>query len=117
MRSHWYSTHHISEDLSWSLNTSFLIKKAQQHLYFLRSLKKAHLCSRILLDVYRCTIESILTNCISVWYGNCSASDRKALRRAVKTAQRITGTQLPTIERIDRKPPLPHRQTQEELLS
>ncbi|KAI4891081.1 hypothetical protein NFI96_025216 [Prochilodus magdalenae] len=89
---------HISEDLTWSLNSSTMVKKAQQRLYFLRSLKKAHLCPRILVDFYRCTIESILTNCISVWYGSCSASDRKALQRVVKTAQRITGTQLPTTE-------------------
>ena len=27
---------HISEDLSWTLNTSTLIKKAHQHLFFLR---------------------------------------------------------------------------------
>ncbi|KAK3547972.1 hypothetical protein QTP70_001642 [Hemibagrus guttatus] len=31
---------HISEDLSWHLNTSTLIRKVQQHLYFLRTLKK-----------------------------------------------------------------------------
>lgn len=55
------------------------------------------------MDFYRCTIESILTNCISVWYGNCSVSDRKALQRVVKTAQWITGTQLPTIENIYHK--------------
>ncbi|KAI4885335.1 hypothetical protein NFI96_001849 [Prochilodus magdalenae] len=94
---------HISEDLTWSLNSSTMVKKAQQRLYFLRSLKKAHLCPRILVDFYRCTIESILTNCISVWYGSCSASDRKALQRVVKTAQRITGTQLPTIESVYQK--------------
>ncbi|XP_059808501.1 uncharacterized protein LOC132382385 [Hypanus sabinus] len=89
---------HIPEDLTWSLNSSILIKKVQQRLYFLWSIKKAHLCPRILTDFYRCTIESILTNCISEWYGNCPVSDHKALQRVVKTAQQIIGTQLPTIE-------------------
>ncbi|KAI4890249.1 hypothetical protein NFI96_014024, partial [Prochilodus magdalenae] len=42
---------------------SVLVKKAQQHLYFLRNLKKVHLSPR---NFYRCTIESILTNCITV---------------------------------------------------
>ncbi|CDQ78178.1 unnamed protein product [Oncorhynchus mykiss] len=28
--------------------------------------------------------------CITAWYGNCSASDRKALQRVVNTAQYIT---------------------------
>ncbi|CAI5682805.1 unnamed protein product [Oreochromis niloticus] len=57
----------------------------------------------ILVNFYRCTIESILTNCITVWYGNCSASDRKALQRVVKTAQRIAGAPLPAIKDIYRK--------------
>src|SRR4029434_2454422 len=67
-----------------TLNTSTLIKKAHQRLFFLRRLKKAHLSP--LVNFYRCTIESILTNCILVWYGSCSVVDRK---RVVKTAQRI----------------------------
>uniref|UniRef100_A0A9J7ZN72 Alkylated DNA repair protein AlkB homologue 8 N-terminal domain-containing protein n=1 Tax=Cyprinus carpio carpio TaxID=630221 RepID=A0A9J7ZN72_CYPCA len=94
---------HISDDRTWSLNTSTLVKKVQQRLYFLRSLKKVLLSPRILVEFYRCTIESILTNCISVWYRNCSASDRKALQWVVKTAQRITGTQLTTTENIYHK--------------
>ena len=49
---------HISEDLSWTLNTSTLIKKAHQRLYFLRRLKKAHLSPQILVNFYHCTIES-----------------------------------------------------------
>ncbi|KAK0154096.1 hypothetical protein N1851_003813 [Merluccius polli] len=38
-----------------------------------------------------------------VWYGNCSASDQKALQRVVKIAQRITGSPLPSIEAVQRK--------------
>jgi hypothetical protein len=34
---------------------------------------------QILKRFYSCTIESILTGCIAAWYGNCSASDRRAL--------------------------------------
>ncbi|KAI4904925.1 hypothetical protein NFI96_004658 [Prochilodus magdalenae] len=94
---------HISSDLTWSLNSSVLVKKVQQRLYFFRSLKKVHLSPRILVNFYRCTTESILTNGISVWYGNCCAADRKALQRVVKMAQRITGTQLPTIQDIYHK--------------
>ncbi|KAI2646963.1 hypothetical protein H4Q32_030697 [Labeo rohita] len=35
------------------------------------------------------TIESVLTSCITVWYGNCSAADRKTLQRTVNTAAKI----------------------------
>ena len=47
---------------------------------------------------YSCTIETILTGCITTWYGNCSASDRKALQRVVRTAQYITGAKIPAIQ-------------------
>ncbi|KAK3541959.1 hypothetical protein QTP86_008150 [Hemibagrus guttatus] len=59
---------HISEDLSWTINTSSLVKKAHQHLFYLNTLKKNYLSSTILVNFYHCTIESILTNCITVWY-------------------------------------------------
>ncbi|XP_064801114.1 focal adhesion kinase 1-like [Oncorhynchus masou masou] len=39
--------------------------------------------------------ESILTGCITAWYGNCSASDRKALQWVLLTTQYITGAKLP----------------------
>ena len=52
---------HISKDLCWTLNTSTLIKKAHQHLFFLRRLKTVHLSPQILVN--RCTIDSILTKC------------------------------------------------------
>ncbi|KAK3544419.1 hypothetical protein QTP86_011157 [Hemibagrus guttatus] len=94
---------HISEDLSWTTNTSSLVKKAHQRLFYLNTLKKNRLSSTILVNFYRCAIESILTNCIKVWYGNCSVAARKALQQEVKTAQCIIGTPLPAIEDIQKK--------------
>ena len=49
-------------------------------------------------DLYSCTIETILTGCITAWYGNCLASDRKDLQRVVRTAQYFTGAELPAIQ-------------------
>ncbi len=45
----------------------------------------------------RGTIESVLTSCITVWYGNCCAADRKTLQRTVNTAAKIIGAPLPSI--------------------
>ena len=53
---------------------------------------------QILKRFYSCTIESILTGCFTAWYGNCSASDRKALQRVVRTVQYISGAKLPAIQ-------------------
>ena len=44
-----------------------------------------------------CTLESILTGCITAWYGNCLTSDRKELQRIVRMAQDITGAELHAI--------------------
>ena len=49
---------------------------------------------QILRKFYRSTIESITAGCITDWYGNCLASDRKALQRVVRKAQYITGAEL-----------------------
>ncbi|KAI3353721.1 hypothetical protein L3Q82_004960 [Scortum barcoo] len=62
---------HISEDLTWTHHTDFITK---------------------------CTIERILTGCITAWYSSCTALNRKALQRVVKAAQHITRTELPSME-------------------
>ncbi len=86
---------HITEDLTWT--TMSLSKKAQQRLHFLRRLKRASLPPPTLTTFYRGTIESVLTSCITVWYGNCSAADRKTLQQTVKQAAKIIGAPLPSI--------------------
>ncbi len=80
---------HITEDLSWTNNTAALAKKAQQRLYFLRKLRRARAPAPIMCTFYRGTIESILTSCITVWYGACNASCRKSLQRIVRAAEKI----------------------------
>lgn len=65
---------HICEDLTWSHNTTHL-KKSRQCMYFLRRLKKFSMPSQILSSFYRCTIQSILTNSITIWLGSCTVQD------------------------------------------
>ncbi len=88
---------HITENLTWTTNTISLSKKAQQRLHFLRRLKRASLSPSILTTFYRGTIGSVLTSCITVWYGNCGVADRKTLQRTVNTAAKIIGAPLPSI--------------------
>ncbi|KAK3562918.1 hypothetical protein QTP86_011094 [Hemibagrus guttatus] len=86
---------HLVEDLTWSLNTSSISKKAQP--YFLQRLRKADLPPLILTTFYRGTIESILSSCITAWFGNCTVSDHKTLQRIVRTAEKIIGVSLPSV--------------------
>jgi hypothetical protein len=49
-------------------------------------------------NVYRSTIESILSGCITAWYGNCTVHNRRALQRVVWAAKCITGGTLPAFQ-------------------
>ncbi|KAK1794349.1 hypothetical protein P4O66_011235, partial [Electrophorus voltai] len=71
-----------------------------QHLYYLRRLRDFTLPSMVLRNFYTCTIESILTGNITVWFGNSTKQDRQALQRVVRSAERITHTELPDLQSI-----------------
>ena len=75
-------------------DTDKVVKEARKRLFFLRRLKKFGMNSVILTNFYRCTIESILTGCITVWYVSCTDRD---LRSVVRSAEFITGRKLPAL--------------------
>ncbi len=90
----------ISEDLTWTKHIQTEVKKARQRLYHLRQLRKFRVSPAILKTFYSGAIESVLTQCISVWYGNASNQDCKALQRVVRLAERISGSALPSLQDI-----------------
>ncbi len=69
-------------------------------LFFLRRLRKFGTSPRILRSFYTCTVESILTGCITAWFGNSTAGYRRALQRVVRTARHIVGGELPSFQDI-----------------
>ncbi len=91
---------HMEDNLTWSVNTTNVNKKAQQRLYFLRILRKYQLTQNLLVSFYRCSVESILTYCICVWFSSCTAAEKKALQRIITTAQKIIGCPLPSMEEL-----------------
>ncbi|KAI4887084.1 hypothetical protein NFI96_007539, partial [Prochilodus magdalenae] len=91
---------HLTYDLTWSLHINKVLRSARERLFFLRRLRNFGLPPDILTNFYRCTIESILTACITVWYGNCTAYDHKTLKRVVRTAESIIGSKLPDLQDI-----------------
>ncbi|KAK1798560.1 hypothetical protein P4O66_006851, partial [Electrophorus voltai] len=91
---------HISQDLSWSRHTNSLAKKACQRLYHLRRLRDFRLPSKVLRNFYTCTIGSILTGNITVWFVNSTKQIRQALQRVVRSAEHITHMELPDLQTI-----------------
>ncbi len=96
----WFHSVHITEDLTWSAHTDAVLKKAHQRLFFLRRLRKFETSPSVLRSFYTCTVESILTGCITAWFGNSTAGNRKALQRVVRTACHIVGGELPSLQDI-----------------
>ena len=66
----------------------------------MRRLKKFGLSTKGLVNFYRCIIESVLTGCITVWYGSTTVQDCSKLQRTVRAAERIIGTVLPSLNSI-----------------
>ncbi|KAL0158529.1 hypothetical protein M9458_046605, partial [Cirrhinus mrigala] len=90
----------ISQDLKWDIHIGAIVKKAQQRLFFLRQLRKFNLPQELLKQFYTATIESVLCTSITVWFNSATKSDHRRLHRTVRTAERIIGTTLPTLQEL-----------------
>lgn len=88
---------YINEDLTCTVNTSNLVKKAQQQFCFLRTLRKNNLSAVLLRTFYQCFIESVLAYCLTAWYANCIEADQKSLQRAIQRSEKIVGLSLENI--------------------
>ncbi|XP_060943815.1 ribonuclease inhibitor-like, partial [Limanda limanda] len=88
----------ISRDLKWEPNISKIIKKALQRLYFLRQLRKLNLPQELLILFYTAVIESVLCTSLTVWFGSATELDKSRLQRTIRTAEKIIGANLPTIQ-------------------
>ncbi|KAL0164970.1 hypothetical protein M9458_040723, partial [Cirrhinus mrigala] len=88
------------QDLKWVTHIDSIVKKAQQRLYFLRQLKKFNLPQELLRQFYSAVIESVLCTSITVWFGSATKSDIRRLQRTVRTAERIIGAPLPTLQEL-----------------
>ncbi len=93
-----YLSVNISEDLTWTTHIQTQVKKARQRLHHLRQLRKFRVSPEILKTFYSEAIESVLTQCISVLYGNVPNQDCKALQRIVRLAERILGLALSSLQ-------------------
>ena len=93
----------ISNDLSWDVNTTIIVKKCQQRLHFLRQLKKLRLNQNLLAQFYNAVIESILSFSITVWYSGTNEHAKQQLERIVRTASKITGCKFPSVSYLFRE--------------
>eukprot|EP00061_Rhincodon_typus_P005528 g25150.t1 len=90
----------MTDNQSLTSHIDVTVKKAQQHLVFLKQLRKFGMSIRTLTNFYRYTTESILSGCITAWYGICSAHACKKLQKVVSTAQTIMEDNVPSMDSI-----------------
>ncbi len=90
----------ISQDLKWDNHINSIAKKAQQRLYFLRQLRKFNLPQELLKQFYSAIIETVLCSSITVWFGSATKTDIRRLQRTVRTAERIIGAPLPSLQEL-----------------
>ncbi len=90
----------ISHDLKWDNHIDSIAKKAQQRLYFLCQLRKFNLPQELLKQFYSAIIESVLCFSITVWFGSATKTDIRRLQRTVRTAERIIGAPLPSLQEL-----------------
>ncbi|XP_051920817.1 uncharacterized protein LOC127600345 [Hippocampus zosterae] len=88
----------VSQDMKWEVNTISILKRPQQRMYLLRLLRKHGLPQEVLRQFYTAVIKSILCSSITVWFGAATKKDKIPLQRTVRTAEKIIGTALPTLE-------------------
>ena len=90
----------VTNKLRWDIHRSMIVKKAQQHLYFLRELKKFGVSQKVLTRFYRAIIESVLTFSITVCYSIATQWDKESLDRIVKVATKLIGCDIPSMESL-----------------
>ena len=83
-----------TKDLKWSKYAH----SREEDLFPLRRLKKFGMGPQIFKRFYSCTIESILTGCITALCGDSTVFDRMVLESVAGTDQYITGAELPAIQ-------------------
>ena len=90
----------IDHKLKGDMNVSQIHKKCNQLLYFLRKLKNVKVDHTILTLFYTSIIQSVLSFCISSWFGNCSDGDIGKLSKIVNCAERLGCVNVKHLEEL-----------------
>ena len=75
-------------------------RKQIRDSFFLRQLKKLHVNMTLLVLFYKSIIKSIITFNLICYIGNLTRANNKKIDRPRKVAQRIIGSELPSVDSI-----------------
>ena len=90
----------LDSKLSFSKHVDFIVKKANQRMYFIRKLNCFDVDKHILERVYGALVESILVFNIVTWFGNLNVKDKLRLDRIVNNASKVVGSRRRSLSDI-----------------
>ena len=79
----------ITNDLKWTSNTNYLVKKAYKRLWIIKRLKILGEGAEALLEIYVKQIRCILELAVPVWNGSITLEGKAQLERVQKSALHI----------------------------
>ncbi|KAK1791168.1 hypothetical protein P4O66_002196 [Electrophorus voltai] len=89
-----------SKKQEWHYQPVRIIRITVERVDSFRCLRGFRLPSKVLRNVYTCTIESILKGNITVWFGNCTKQDKQPLQKVVHSGEHITHMELLDLQTI-----------------
>ena len=84
----------LDDKLDWTENSTMLLKKGNQRLYFLKRLKSFRVKPDLLKTFYQATVESIIWYNSLCFFNSLRIVDAAKLHRVVKTAYRLIGSEV-----------------------
>ena len=78
----------VSNDLTWSRNTQYIIKRANSRMELLRRISKFNAPIKDLVQIYITYIRSILEQSCVIWHSTLTQDDCDSLERVQKNALR-----------------------------
>ena len=87
MKTYKYLCSVIDDKLSANEHTEKVYKKANQSMYFVRTLKKCYIDKSIMSMFYKSVVESVINFGLLNWYGGSSSAVRVKVKRIVTSAR------------------------------
>ena len=91
----------VMNSLSWTQNADKIIKNVKQRLFSLRILKSYNVNINVMINFYCAVNEGIFTTNILVWFRCTNKRTINKIELIIRTADRIIGTSLRTIQPIN----------------
>ena len=79
----------ISNTLTWEFHIEYIVKRAQQRLFFLNMLRRARVSPRDVVQIYCSKVRPVLEYACPVWHGGITTEQSDSIEHVQERAMRI----------------------------